>query len=143
MNDPNPRWDPEKALTGTAYHDKIKARIQSELPPDTVFTEDTIQNYLRRQGVTAKFIPAKSSGIDIYVIDNARNLIVPVDITSVAGGRAHVNKMLADVEKFREGVEKSGMHVADPIEIEYIGMTFDQAAARIIGELRAYARPPR
>lgn len=143
MNDTKPRWDPEKANEGTAYHDRVKARIQNELPRETVFTEDTIQDYMRRQGVPTDSIPGRSSGIDLYIIDNQRNLIIPVDITSVSGGRAHVGKMLTDVERFRSGVERTGMHVADPIEIEYIGKNFDQASASIINELRAYARPPR
>jgi hypothetical protein len=142
MDDPRPRWDPEKAQAGTSYHDRIKARILAELPSDTVFTEDTIQDYLRRQGVDAKYIPKPSTGIDIYILDNSRNLFVPVDITSVSGGRGHVRKLHTDVSKFREGVELVGMHVSDPIEIEYIGKTFDQAAVHIIAELRAYARPP-
>ncbi len=142
MDDTKPRWDPEKAHAGTSYHDKIKARVLKEMPHDSIFTEDTIQDYLRRQGVDPKYIPKRSTGIDLFVLDNARNVFVPVDITSVAGGRAHVRKLHADFAAFKEGVERTGMHVTDPIEIEYIGKTFDEAAASIVAELSAYAQPP-
>jgi len=134
---------PERALEGTAYHERIQAQVVNNLPPETAFTESTIQAYLTRQGVDPSAIPKKSSGIDLYILDNSRNLIVPVDITNVAGGKTHVAKLHTDVGKLRVELERVGLHLSEPIEIEYVGQTFVEAAASIVAELRAYAHPPK
>jgi hypothetical protein len=132
----------EQAGVGTAYHDRIPPAIVRDFPPDTAFTENTIQEYLKRQGVERSAIPTRSTGIDLYILDNSRNVIVPVDLTHVAGSKSHVAKAHRDVEKMRAGLEKVGLHLEEPIEIEYVGRTFDEAAAAIAAELRAYAKPP-
>ena len=132
----------ERAWEGTAYHERIQARVAQSLPHDSAFTENTIQEYLTRQGVDPAVIPRKSSGIDLYVFDNVRNVMTPVDITNVAGGKKHVAKLHKDVAKLRDALERVGIHLAEPIEIEYVGRTFDEAAASIAAELRAFARAP-
>jgi hypothetical protein len=143
MDDPTRGMpEPERAHEGTAYHERIQDAVVKSLPHESAFSENTIQAYLERQGVSASAIPDKSTGIDLYILDNARNLIVPVDIVHVAGGREHVNKLNRDVGRLRAALERVGLHLAEPIEIEYVGRTRDQAAASIVNELKAYARPP-
>jgi hypothetical protein len=132
----------ERALEGTAYHERIEARVAESLPHDSAFTENTIQAYLERQGVDPAVIPKKSTGIDLYIFDNIRNVMTPVDIINVAGGKKHVEKLHKDVAKLRDALEKVGIHLAEPIEIEYVGRTFNEAADSIATELRAFARAP-
>jgi hypothetical protein len=40
---------------------------------------------------------------------------------NVAGGKAHVAKLHKDLSKMREGVERVGLRLAEPIEVEYVG----------------------
>lgn len=140
FNDPKPRHDPERALEGTAYHDVIEAAVVQELPPGTALTENTVQDFFNRRGITAKGIPKRSSGIDLYVIDRVAGRVTPVDITSVAGGLRHVGKLIRNFDSISSAFEKAGFTLSDPIEIEYVGQNFDEAARNIVNELRAFAR---
>ena len=144
MDDPN-RWrrSPERAREGTAFHDHVEAAVVDALPAGTVYTENTVQGLFRSMGVDPAKFPEGSTGIDLYVIDSVRGVVTPVDITSVAGGKAHVRKLHKNAADVRDAFEQVGLHMTEPIEIEYIGMTFKQAAASIAAELRAYARPPK
>jgi hypothetical protein len=142
MDDANWGVSPERAREGSAYHEHIEDEVIRALPRESAFSENTIQEYLERQGVAASAIPDKSAGIDLYILDNARNLIYPVDVIHVAGGERHVAKLHRDVGRLRAALERVGMHLAEPIEIEYVGKTLDEAAASIVNELKAYARPP-
>jgi hypothetical protein len=143
MDDPSRfRYSPERALEGTAYHEHIEGRVLRSLPQGSIYSENTVQPFFKQLGVDPKSIPARSSGIDLYVIDGPRKLIIPVDVANVAGGEAHVAKLHRDVGRLRGDVEKAGWQLSDPIEIEYVGMTFDEAAASIVSELRPFARTP-
>ena len=133
----------ERGWEGTAYHKRIEVEVVRSLPHDSAFTEDTIQDYLRRQGVDAAAIPDPSTGIDVYILDNPRNLMVPVDITNVAGGKWHVRKLVRNVTAMRGALEHVGIRLTEPIEIEYVGMSFDEAAASIVAELKAFAHAPK
>jgi hypothetical protein len=130
----------ERAAEGTAFHNRIEDAAVASLPPDSVFTENTVQEFLAKKGVDPAHIPGKSQGIDLYVIDNPRKLVTPVDITGVSGGKTHVAKLNADVAKVRAAFEQAGFHMAEPIEIEYVGNTFEEASASVVVELKAYAR---
>jgi hypothetical protein len=131
----------EQKVAGTRFHDHIKAELLRAFPKGTVFTEDTIKEFLKREGIDpSKVILRKKRGIDVYVFDSRRNLITPVDITHVAGAPAHVAKLQRDWTKLEGGLKGEPIYVTEPYEIEYAGMTFDQAAASIIAELRPYAR---
>jgi hypothetical protein len=131
----------ERRAAGTQYHDVIKQRILSELPEGTVFTEDTIKAFLRREGIDPKkVIVKKKRGIDLYVFDRRRNLLTPVDITYVAGHPKHVDKLHRDLNKLETGLKGEPLSVTEAFEIEYAGMSFDEATTSIINELRPYAR---
>jgi hypothetical protein len=130
----------EKALTGTAYHDVVKARMLQDLPAGTAFTEDTIQAFLQSRGVKLSSIPSRSTGIDLYVLDRGRNLITPVDITNVAGSTGHIAKLQRDWIRLERGIEATSLRMSEPLEIEYVGKSLSEAASKIIAELRAYAR---
>jgi hypothetical protein len=131
----------ERRAAGTQYHDVIKQRILRELPEGTVFTEDTIKAFLRREGIDPKnVIVKKKRGIDLYVFDRRRNLLTPVDITYVAGHPKHVDKLHRDLNKLETGLKGEPLSVTEAFEIEYAGMSFDEATASIISELRPYAR---
>jgi hypothetical protein len=140
FNDPKNKFDPEKALEGTAFHEVIEGAVVQELPPGTAFTENTIQDFFRQRGVTGKGIPKRSSGIDLYVIDRVTGRVTPVDITGVAGGVRHVGKLIRNFEDVSVAFEKAGFTMSDPIEIEYVGQNFDEAARNVANELRAFAR---
>src|SRR6202035_4625079 len=75
VDDPEPRYSPERALEGTAYHEHIEAKVLRSLPKGTVYSENTVQDFLKKLGVDPKSIPAKSQGIDVYVKDGSRKLI--------------------------------------------------------------------
>jgi hypothetical protein len=140
-HDPTKRLEKaEHAYEGTGYHTKVKDAVARSLPPGTAFTEDTIQEYMANEFRTpAKSLPTKSTGVDLYIFDHQRNLVTPVDITYVSGAGKHVAKLLKDVDKMRAVFERAGFDVAEPIEIEYVGQTFDEASQSIVDELRAFA----
>jgi hypothetical protein len=141
MDDPNRfRRSPERAREGTAFHDHIEAAVVDALPAGTIFTESTVQGLFQRMGVDPNKVPAKSTGLDLYVIDRTRGVVTPVDIIGVAGGKSHVQKLHEDVARVRDAFEQVGLHMTEPIEIEYVGMTFKEAAAGVAAELRAFAR---
>ncbi len=129
----------EKGNVGTAYHNVIEPEVLKSLPPGSAYSENTIQAFLKSKGVDPKFIPDKSSGIDLYIIDRNRGVVTPVDITNVAGAKGHVNKLNTDIVKMGDAFEKAGLHMNEPIEIEYVGRTFKDAAESIISELQALA----
>jgi hypothetical protein len=131
----------ERRAAGTQYHDVIKQRILRELPEGTVFTEDTIKAFLRREGIDPKNVIVKRKrGMDLYVFDRRRNLLTPVDLTYVAGHPKHVGKLHRDLNKLETGLKGEPLSVTEAFEIEYAGMSFDEATASIINELRPYAR---
>ena len=105
-----------------------------------MLTENTVQALLQRMGHKAKDLPAKSTGIDLYVIDAKRGVVTPVDIINVAGGEKHVAKLHRDVSGIRGPFKDVGFDLAEPIEIEYVGRTIDEASASISAELQPYAR---
>jgi Domain of unknown function (DUF4157) len=143
MDDPSPYQHTarvERMLEGTAYHERIQDAVVASLPRDRVLTENTVQTFLQGMGVDPKVIPAKSTGIDLYVIDATRGVVTPVDIIGVAGGKSHVAKLHRDFSKVSGIFEQVGLRMTEPIEIEYVGMTFKEAAASIAAELRAFAR---
>lgn len=74
------------------------------------------------------------------MIDRARGVVTPVDIINVAGGEKHVAKLHSDVSKIRGAFEAVGLHLSEPIEIEYVGKTIAEASASIVAELTPYAR---
>jgi hypothetical protein len=131
----------ERGREGTTYHEHVQDRVAASLPRGRCLTESTVQDFLRRQNVDIdpSAIPKKSTGIDLYVIDEGAGTVTPVDITGVAGGKSHVAKLHRDVSKVRAAFEKAHLRMTEPIEIEYSGMTLDQAAASIAAELRAFA----
>jgi hypothetical protein len=143
----------EKKVAGTNYHDHVKRRVLAAFPEGTIFTEDTIKAFLKKQGIDpATVIKGKKRGIDLYVFDRQRNLLTPVDITHVAGNPKHVEKLHRDVSDLESGLGKwrrwdpatrrelPPIKTTEAFEIEYAGLTFDKAAANIIAELRPYAR---
>jgi len=139
FNDRNPRWDPERAYEGTAFHDVIQAAVIDELPAGSAFTENTIQDFFRQRGIT-RGIPRRSTGIDLYALDRVAGRVYPVDIINVAGGARHFAKLLRDFDRIAPLFEECGFSMAEPIEIEYVGQNFDEAAQNIANELRALAR---
>jgi hypothetical protein len=131
----------EKMTAGTKYHDHVKRRVVEAFPEGTIFTEDTIKAFLKKEGIDPSIvIVSKKRGIDLYAFDRRRNLLTPVDITHVAGHPKHVGKLHRDVNKLETGLTREPIKSTEAFEIEYAGMTFDQAAANIIAELRPYAR---
>jgi Domain of unknown function (DUF4157) len=135
-------WNPrvERALEGTAYHNKIQAEVLARLPKGSALTENNVQAFLRSKGISKGF-PKKSTGIDLYIIDGPRKLVTPVDIIGVAGGKAHVEKLYKDLSRIEAAFKKAGYTMAEPFEIEYVGRTLDEAASSVVDELAAYARP--
>jgi hypothetical protein len=140
FDDPKSRWDPEKANVGTAFHDLIEGAVVNDLPPGSALTENTIQDFFGERNIKGPGIPKRSSGIDLYILDRVNGTATPVDITNVAGDVGHVNKLGRNFEGLREPFAKAGFTLENPIEIEYVGQNFDEAAERIVNELRALAR---
>jgi len=133
------RWA-ERGNEGTAYHDRIESAVVDSLPRDRAFTENTIQDFFKKMDVDSKMFPKKSTGIDLYIVDASRGLVIPVDIVGTAGGKAHVAKLHVNVADIKEAFKQVGLHMSEPIEIEYAGKTFDEAAASVIAELKPFAR---
>lgn len=139
-HDPDVGSRPERAYEGTAYHDRTQDAVVKALPEGTVFTENTIQKFFADRNIISKKIPKRSTGIDVYVIDYPRKRVVPVDITGVGGGEKHVKKLIENVEDMRKLFEKAGLHMTEPIELEYVGQTFAEASQNIVNELKPFAR---
>jgi len=149
FNDPKSRYDPERALEGTAFHDAIESAIVKEFPPGSALTENTVRDFLegllRKRGLKPENfpgIPKRSSGIDLYILDRATTppTVTPVDITSIAGGAKHVEKLGRNFDAVEPAFKEVGFTMRDPIEIEYLGQTFDEAVKNIVNELKAFAR---
>ena len=145
FDSPEPRFNPERAYEGTAYHDVIKKEVLANLPKGTALSEDTVQEFLQTalKGKVKRMppIPKKSTGIDLYIIDEGRRLVTPVDITGISGVERHVEKLAGDVEKIKRAFRLAGYQMGEPFEFEYVGKTFDEAADSAIAELRALASP--
>jgi hypothetical protein len=129
----------ERMREGTAYHERIEDAVAASLPRNRVLTENTVRDYFLNMGFNPNMLPAKSTGIDLYVIDSVRGVATPVDIAHVAGARQHVAKLHEDVGSMRSLFRQVGLKMTEPIEIEYVGMTINEAVASIVAELRAFA----
>jgi hypothetical protein len=140
LDDPNRKFDPERALEGTAFHDVIEAAVVKELPPGTALTENTVQDFFSQRGIKVKGIPKRSSGIDLYILDRTTGRVTLADITNVAGSGSHVIKLVRNFEDISAAFKEAGFTMSDPFEIEYVGQNFDEAARNIANELRAFAR---
>ena len=129
----------ERMREGTAYHERIEDAVAASLPRNSVLTENTVRDFFLNMGFNPNMLPAKSTGLDLYVIDSARGVVTPVDIAHVAGAGKHVAKLHEDVGYMRSLFRQVGLKMTEPIEIEYVGMTIKEAAASIAAELRAFA----
>ena len=133
-------WDPERALAGTAFHEHIEEAVVAKLPRGTVYTENTIQDFLLTKGIARSELPARSTGMDLYIFDRSRGVVTPVDITGVGGFKGHVGKLMKDADKMRGLFGKAGFYMEEPFEIEYAGKTFTEASTSVVDELKALAK---
>ena len=75
---------PKRKLRAPTTTIASSGSVIAVFPEVTIFTEDAIKAFLKKEGIDPKNVIGKKKwGIDLYAFDRRRNLITPVDILTL------------------------------------------------------------